>query len=114
VGDLDGVAPLGGLGQRHERARAPEQAGVHQGPFRLSCGPVDVDGLDLAHRLVVGGDQLVASSVSSSAASAGRSQGCCPAGDTNIQEPFVSTGSGTEAFATLLQGVPAGVQRRRR
>jgi hypothetical protein len=55
VGDLDGVAPLGGVGQRHERARAAEQAGVHQGPFRLPGRAVHIDGLDLAHRLVVGG-----------------------------------------------------------
>src|SRR5918994_439884 len=55
VGDLDGVAPLGGVGQRHERARAAEQARVHQGPLRLPARPVHIDGLDPAHRLVVGG-----------------------------------------------------------
>jgi hypothetical protein len=55
VGDLDGVAALGGVGQVHERPRATEQAGLDQGPLGLPGGPVHVDGFDLAHRLVVDG-----------------------------------------------------------
>ena len=58
VWGTDGVAALGGVGQGTNGSRAAEQAGVDQGPLRLPGRPVHVDGLDLAHRLVVGGQRV--------------------------------------------------------